>query len=453
MLIRLILWVSIIWLAPFLYVTMRNEAKFKKNIAVGVTLPAEAREDAEVLSLLEEYKKNESIVCWGLLALGVVFFFVFPNFKGMMNSWCLWTDLCIVLPYFPVVRSNKKLKAVKKQRGWENRGSAELMVDTSAILPEKWISPWVFVLSALACLLPLLWNRQLWGLYLTFFGSNVVAGLGYRYLYRGKVDVVDENTALSQALARVRKYNWSKMWVTLAVSTGVISLLTGLVWGKPGLYFLLIMAWAAYITVVCVKIELRVRRVQEKLTEDCGAGEYVDDDAHWIWGFLYCNPNDSRAMVANRIGTGNCMNLARPIGKFMAVLLVIMMVGLPFTGNLVGLIGTGPIGLELTEDALVVEYGKKPYVKVYTKDIQSAELLQKLPEGLSRTWGTGADELLKGNFTAEGLGALNLCLDPNCPPYILISKKSGNKLLLGTRSAEETLAVWAQICAEVHQEE
>ena len=39
-----------------------NEAKFKKNIAVGVTLPYEAREDAEIQKILAKYRKNMIIV-------------------------------------------------------------------------------------------------------------------------------------------------------------------------------------------------------------------------------------------------------------------------------------------------------------------------------------------------------------------------------------------------------
>ena len=36
---KIFLWASIIWLLPFLFFVQKNEAKFKKNIVVGVTLP------------------------------------------------------------------------------------------------------------------------------------------------------------------------------------------------------------------------------------------------------------------------------------------------------------------------------------------------------------------------------------------------------------------------------
>ena len=37
----LILWLCVIWMPVLMYFMLRNETKFKKNIAVGVTLPYE----------------------------------------------------------------------------------------------------------------------------------------------------------------------------------------------------------------------------------------------------------------------------------------------------------------------------------------------------------------------------------------------------------------------------
>ena len=53
---RLILWLCIIWLVPLMYVMLRNETKFKKNIVLGVTLPYQGRTDPEVMTLLARFK-------------------------------------------------------------------------------------------------------------------------------------------------------------------------------------------------------------------------------------------------------------------------------------------------------------------------------------------------------------------------------------------------------------
>ena len=88
---RIILWFSVIWLVPLMYFFLRNETKFKKNIAVGVTLPYEARTHPEVLVLSARFKKELDWICqawrkcwvwrgWfmALVNLGLAFGFRWP---------------------------------------------------------------------------------------------------------------------------------------------------------------------------------------------------------------------------------------------------------------------------------------------------------------------------------------------------------------------------------------
>ena len=51
----LLTWAGIIWLLPLLYFIQKNQCKPKKNIILGVTLPYEARQDGDVLALLERF--------------------------------------------------------------------------------------------------------------------------------------------------------------------------------------------------------------------------------------------------------------------------------------------------------------------------------------------------------------------------------------------------------------
>ena len=39
MIMRLILWLSVLWIAPLVSGVLVNDAKFKKNLAGGVTIP------------------------------------------------------------------------------------------------------------------------------------------------------------------------------------------------------------------------------------------------------------------------------------------------------------------------------------------------------------------------------------------------------------------------------
>ena len=45
-------WLVSAWIPALVWWIMRNDARFKKNIVVGVTLPREAHDDEEVISLL-----------------------------------------------------------------------------------------------------------------------------------------------------------------------------------------------------------------------------------------------------------------------------------------------------------------------------------------------------------------------------------------------------------------
>ena len=76
------------------------------------------------------------------------------------------------------------------------------------------------------------------------------------------------------------------------------------------------------------------------------------------------------------------------------------------------------------------------------------ELLEDLPDGLTRTAGTGMENLLTGNFSAPGIGSLRVCLDPTCPPFLLVTGRDGRNLLLGCRDAAATEDVWSRLLAE-----
>ena len=59
---KILMWASICWIAPLMGYLLINNAKFKKNIAVGVTFMEEGKRDADVISRLNKYKKQVKIL-------------------------------------------------------------------------------------------------------------------------------------------------------------------------------------------------------------------------------------------------------------------------------------------------------------------------------------------------------------------------------------------------------
>jgi len=115
---RLGLWGCMLPVLLILYITMRNEAKFKKNIVVGVTLPYAAREDAAVSARLSRYKRELGIVCLALGLAAIPCMLIKDTSRGMF-LWGFWVILAMVLPHVPFVRCNRDLHAIKRERGWK----------------------------------------------------------------------------------------------------------------------------------------------------------------------------------------------------------------------------------------------------------------------------------------------------------------------------------------------
>ena len=103
---NLILWGCVIWMPAFFYVILRNETKFKKNISLGVTLPQEAREDDEVLTILASFKKQLAIMCVLVTLTAIPCVFI-QRLGTAMTIWMIWLLACIILPYVPYVLHHK----------------------------------------------------------------------------------------------------------------------------------------------------------------------------------------------------------------------------------------------------------------------------------------------------------------------------------------------------------
>jgi len=429
---------SIVWIAPLVCFLLVNEAKFKKNIVVGVTLPFEAREDSAVQAVLNRFKMTMYMVCGFLVALAVIVWWKLPD---SMTLWLLWIDLCIILPYVPYVWTNCALKKLKRQRGWGPAAGQQVRVDISAIPQDKWISPWIFLPPVVISLAPLTFSRSMWAMNVTLAVCCILFWLGYRYCYRNKSEMIDENVELTRVLTRVRQYNWGRMWLLASYSmallgAGIAASAESVLWST-----VLFVAFTVIIVAGALWVELSVRRVQEKLTRESGREWYVDEDDHWIGGILYYNTNDSRLVINNRVGMNSSINAAHPAGKILTVLLIVFLLALPFAGTF---IGGGDVLLTLDDQAVMGANGRTEYV-IELEDVQSVQLMEELPDNMIRNFGTAMPQLLKGDFTASEIGHVKVCLDPTVPPFVLIETEEGRRYLLGSREPGEAEEVYGQI--------
>lgn len=424
MIAKVILWASTIWLVPLMYFFLKNETKFKKNIAVGVTLPYEGRTDPETLALLARFRRELGWVCLGVLALAAVLIGLPTSFGVALTLYLIWIDLCVVLPVLPYIKCNRALKELKKARGWANPQRQTAVADLKlAAQPEKRLSPAAFVVPLVVSALPVWWALG-WGdtleglILLTGPACVALFWLCWRWAFRRKAEVVDENEELSATLTRLRRRAWRRCWLWGAWFMALFNWAMLFSFDRPGLGLGLIGVLTVVLVGAMVGLEFRLRKLQEKLTAHSGQDFYVDEDDKWIWGMFYYDPNDSHLMVNARVGMNTTVNMARPAGKVVIILTAALLLLMPLAGVWVMGEEGASVTLTLTDTALVAGHASTRY-EISLEDIQSVELLEELP-AIRRVAGTAMDTVDKGRWRSDEYGSLIVCLDPRTGPWLLV---------------------------------
>lgn len=442
-----------------LYVMMRSEAKPRKNILLGVTLPFEARMDETVLAYCKAYKKWLLVVMLllGILPLGILFI---TRIGLAMLLFMTWVLLLIVVAYIPYIVYHKKLKALKQARGYMGQSAGKALIDTQVAekLPQK-RSAWWYLPAILISAIPVIATiyQGLAGdkdafLLLILFGAYLLCTLCLyffaRIIYRQRAEVIDENTQLSIALTRVRRYHWEKSFLYIAWLMALGSLGTWLFMDTGWWYIVFLFLSVAGILFAAIRAELATRKAQYALAAQSGTGVYADDDDNWIWGMFYYNPHDKHFLINNRVGMGTTVNMGRTSGKVMMGFTVLLMLSLPFMGLWLMAEEDAGVRLELTDSALVASHTARAYT-IAIEDIQSLALLNALPSG-TRVAGTSMDTVLKGNFRLNGIGACKLCLNPQAPPFLVITTGE-DVFIVAAQTGDETRSIYAQLENKLHE--
>ena len=146
MIMRLILWLSVLWIAPLVSGVLVNDAKFKKNLAVGVTIPPEFQADPDIAAHLARFRRQEWTLCVILAAAAIPCIFV-RDFGQNMTLWSVWLLLVCVL-------DDAVLAPGQKQQGGQQRGEQFFLHDTTprfrrlhpqfvnAYVRRAWVAHW-----------------------------------------------------------------------------------------------------------------------------------------------------------------------------------------------------------------------------------------------------------------------------------------------------------------------
>lgn len=430
---------------PILYFTLRNEEKPKNNLILSTTLPKEAWADERVLAITRRFRRELGIACLFLFLLYVPAFFI-PYFSIHLTYILVWLIAAIIIPYIPYCKNVQRMRALKKENWYHPELKTVQVTDTGVSFEFENDYTFIsFLLPLIVSLIPLLYPLVVPSdlspaLLLIICGCNAASILMFycchKYLFRYKSDRVNADNNLSANLTRVRKYYYSKFWLLSAWFCGIFSF-SALLLQRLEILFLImtgVLTVAIFITVLVV--EFKIRRIQQNLNQTQPSEILMDEDDYWPYGAFYYNKNDNSCLINSRTGMGTTINMAKPLGKWIMVFTILILLAMPAIGIWMIPEEFSEVRIELTSTELIATHGSSSY-EIATEDIASVTLLDDLPK-CSRNWGTAMGSLLKGDFSVSGIDPhCKLCVNTNAEVFLLIRTNDEKYYLFGAEDTEE----------------
>ncbi len=452
---NIILLICLYPILPILYFLLRNEAKPKKNIRLGVTLPYAQLFDPEVDAICAQFRVSLRRTALLLAPWPLACLFL-PGFAVPFSVLLIWLIVCIIVIHIPYIKAHKRLRALKKARALTVSAPHTLLVDTraAAALERPVNRLWMILAFAAGCV-PFVYrliDAPQSGWFLLTYGILALVPLLFLLFYgvmsRQRTEVVSEDSRINAAMTQIRRHYWSKSFLWAAWLTTLFNLVFWLAFEGwlPELTILFVsIVYALLLVLILLRAEWKCRRAQERLSERAAGDTVTDEDDRWILGLFYCNPDDVRTTVVNRVGIGTTVNMARPVGKIMAVFALVVLLALPcLCGWLVALEYT-PLTAGIEDGALVVRQLSRESIPL--EEIRSVTLLHELPP-VRRIAGTGMQNLLEGRFDVKGIGVCSLRLDPEAPPFLLLETETETRIVNAGADAGQTQSIYGTLRAQ-----
>ena len=438
---------------------------YEEGMLLGVHLPREAAQGAEVTALTTAYRRRTRRFYLVNLLLGVAVCLVaFWRFSPFLILWCLWLVEFVVGAQWLLLGTHRKLYDLKMARGWVVGEPATLAAaDTRASAQRRgqgpglaWhLLPCGLVLTTL--LLPgvrdfLLTQGSGWGLLGSGLAISLTLWALHGVLSRRGNKVYSQDTAVNQAVNRLERQVWG--WTLLLCSLFNAAACWSAAWWMARAHWVGSAAYGIYLVLELIPVAiltaglLWMTRKRRQLLAGDPVPLVVDDDVYWRKGW-YENPNDPHWLVQDRLVPCNySMNMAKP-GAWGGTIALLAGVGVLMVGLCVLSLWAdfGGSSVVIAPDRVAVSAFLYD-TEVDPQDIQSVTLLEDLPEdSYVRTNGLDDGRRLIGHFRGRESGPCEMYLHTAASP-ILAVETGDFTLYFNSEDPAETEA-WYQALAAV----
>ena len=388
---------------------------YEEGMLLGVHLPREAAQGAEVTALTTAYRRR----------------------TPFLILWWLWLVEFVVGAQWLLLGTHRKLYDLKMARGWVVGEPATLAAaDTRASAQRRgqgpglaWhLLPCGLVLTTL--LLPgvrdfLLTQGGGWGLLGSGLAISLTLWALHGVLSRRGNKVYSQDTAVNQAVNRLERQVWG--WTLLLCSLFNAAACWSAAWWMARAHWVGSAAYGIYLVLELIPVAiltaglLWMTRKRRQLLAGDPVPLVVDDDVYWRKGW-YENPNDPRWLVQDRLVPCNySMNMAKP-GAWGGTIALLAGVGVLMVGLCVLFLWAdfGGSSVVIAPDRVAVSAFLYD-TEVDPQDIQSVTLLEDLPEdSYVRTNGLDDGRRLIGHFRGRESGPCEMYLHTAASPILAV---------------------------------
>lgn len=336
----------------------------RKNILFGVKVPEDRVDDEEVEKIQMGFRRDNLLIGIPILLIFSLLLYIFSNPIFQMLLIFIYMGILFLI----YLKYNAKVKVLKKERGWDKIGSKMVVVDIkysrdkskTGNISSLWfliplaITVFNIVLSLviypkLPDKIPTHWsftgeittyrNKSYGIVLMDDIVQLFMLGLfyfSYWMIGKSKQQINPNNPEESIKGNIVFRKAWSIYLLIITILT--ILLFTALNLLSYGILFKTtkmvdILTWAVlgFSIIGAIVLSTKIGQGGERLRskEDIETGKVYDRDDDKLWklgNIIYYNPEDSSLFIEKRFGVGWTVNTGRPLGMFLMILPIIIVI-------------------------------------------------------------------------------------------------------------------------------